>query len=67
MENRRSSDSLSNNLWSDIRVLLKEQNERLRIQNNLLEKLLDGEKGKVRGQRRGESVMVVVAFGVLDC
>lgn len=45
MENRRSSDSLSNDLWSDIRVLLKEQNERLRIQNNLLKKLLDGEKG----------------------
>ncbi|KAH2534182.1 hypothetical protein KXW97_008071 [Aspergillus fumigatus] len=41
----RSSDSLSNDLWSDIRVLLKEQNERLRIQNNLLKKLLDGEKG----------------------
>ncbi|EAW19319.1 uncharacterized protein NFIA_092800 [Aspergillus fischeri NRRL 181] len=40
MENRRPSDGLSNDLWSEIRVLLKEQNERLRIQNNLLKRLL---------------------------
>ncbi|PKX99630.1 uncharacterized protein P174DRAFT_427784 [Aspergillus novofumigatus IBT 16806] len=46
MENIRASDGLSNDLWSEIRSLLNEQNERLRIQNNLLKQLLlDGDKG----------------------
>jgi trimethylamine:corrinoid methyltransferase-like protein len=36
MENRRPSDVLSNDLWSEIGASLKEQNERLRIQNDLL-------------------------------
>jgi hypothetical protein len=40
VENRRPSDGLSNDLWSEIRALLKEQNERLRIQNNLPRQLL---------------------------
>ncbi|GFF43570.1 bifunctional solanapyrone synthase [Aspergillus udagawae] len=42
MENRRPSNGLSNDLWSEIRGLLKEQNERLRIQNRLLQQLLLG-------------------------
>jgi hypothetical protein len=40
MESRRPSDVLSNDLWSEIGASLKEQNERLRIQNDLLKQLL---------------------------
>ncbi|RHZ45310.1 uncharacterized protein CDV56_101526 [Aspergillus thermomutatus] len=46
MKNRQPSDDSSNDLWSEIRALLKEQNERLRIQNRLLKQLLlEGDKG----------------------
>ncbi|KAF7118016.1 hypothetical protein CNMCM5793_007385 [Aspergillus hiratsukae] len=42
--------SLSNDPWSEIRALLKEQNERLRIENSLLKQLLlEGDKGTGTG------------------
>ncbi|KAF7181471.1 hypothetical protein CNMCM7691_000689 [Aspergillus felis] len=54
MENRRPSDGLSNDLWSEIGALLKEQNERLRIQNDLLKQLLlDGNKATGSETNRG--------------
>jgi hypothetical protein len=49
MENRRPSNGLANDLWSEIRDLLKEQNERLHIQNRLLQQLLGGDKATGTG------------------
>lgn len=54
MENRRPSDGLSNDLWSEIGALLKEENERLRTQNDLLKQLLlDGNKPSGSGTNHG--------------
>lgn len=50
MENGRPSHRLSNDLWSEIQALLKDQNERLHIQNSLLKQLLlEGDKGTGTG------------------